>query len=231
MIKKVITKAHQHWKFFTDSDESLTILMAFLILYVFLIYPLSDSEIHNNSVASLGFGLVLLLGVMAIARRRSARLCMIVLAITAFTTHLLRFLMMSNTAHIVSASLSSIFFIMLVVFIMVRVFGKGSINRSRICGAIAAYILLGLVWTEFYVIIFLISPEAFYTNPSTNFGEPPISEMLYFSFVCLTTMGFGDIIPVSPLARSLVSLEGLLGQLYPAVLLARLVTLYNHQAK
>ena len=55
--------------------------------------------------------------------------------------------------------------------------------------------------------------------------------MLYFSFVCLTTMGFGDIIPVSPLARSLVSLEGLLGQLYPAVLLARLVTLYNHQAK
>jgi hypothetical protein len=88
-------------------------------------------------------------------------------------------------------------------------------------------VLLGIVWGEIYILIYLQQPSSFYFDANTQMGEPPISELIYFSFVSLTTIGFGDILPVHPLARSLVTLEGLVGQIYPAVLLARLVTLYN----
>ena len=75
--------------------------------------------------------------------------------------------------------------------------------------------------------LYLFEPSAFYFDPATQSGEPPISELIYFSFTTLTTLGVGDILPVHPMARSLTTLEALVGQLYPAVLLARLVTLYQ----
>jgi hypothetical protein len=91
----------------------------------------------------------------------------------------------------------------------------------------AVYIILGILWGELFVLVYLFDPSSFYFQPASQFGEPPVSELLYFSFTTLTTLGVGDILPVHPMARSLTTLEALVGQLYPAVLLARLVTLYH----
>ena len=106
--------------------------------------------------------------------------------------------------------------------VLAQVFRAGSVNRHRILGAIAVYLLLGLAWGEAYSALAMVVPEAF--SPVGPPGADP-QRWLYYSFVTLTTVGYGDITPVGPLARSLAILEALTGQLYPAILLARLVAL------
>jgi hypothetical protein len=98
-------------------------------------------------------------------------------------------------------------------------------------GAVAVYLLIGLVFTFVYGLIVQIEPRAFDMDAVSLGGTPreiyerAMDELAYFSFVTLTTVGYGDVTPVHGVARQLAVLEGLIGQLYPAILLARLVSL------
>lgn len=86
------------------------------------------------------------------------------------------------------------------------------------------YLTIGQIFVGFYGVIALLMPQAFMGLGAA--GTPKFaSDLIYFSFATLTTVGYGDILPVHPLARSLSNLEAIIGQLYPATLLARLVTL------
>jgi hypothetical protein len=104
------------------------------------------------------------------------------------------------------------------------VFAPGRVTYHRINGAVLLYLTIGEIFVGFYGMIALLTPHAF---SGLNVAESPkfVSDLSYFSFVTLTTVGYGDILPVHPLARSLSSVEAIIGQLYPATLLARLVTL------
>jgi hypothetical protein len=104
-----------------------------------------------------------------------------------------------------------------------QVFRQGLVTRQRIEGAVAAYLLLGLVWASAYRLVSLQIPDAF--TGAVPHQDELSAGWVYYSFVTLTTMGYGDITPVAPMARSLAVLEALTGQLYPAILLGRLVSL------
>ena len=103
-----------------------------------------------------------------------------------------------------------------------EVFRKGPVSGSRLQGAIAAYLLMGLGWAHAYVIFARNHPQSFVTSDAT---PPTVAGWTYFSFITLTTVGYGDIIPKAPVARMLAVAEALAGQLYLAVLVARLVAL------
>ncbi|WP_325684517.1 potassium channel family protein [Rhodopila sp.] len=106
------------------------------------------------------------------------------------------------------------------------VFSPGPIDRHRIVGAVVLYLNIALLFTAFYRLIWELWPGSF-TGMPADFGVKKASgDLMYFSMATLTTVGYGDIAPVHPLARSLANLEGLLGQLYPAIILARVVGLY-----
>jgi Ion channel len=94
-----------------------------------------------------------------------------------------------------------------------NVFGPGKVTFDRIDGAIALYILLGVLWAQAYQLVSSIVPKAFY-SASLHSSSLDRSIWIYFSFVTLTTAGYGDILPVAPQARSLTNLEALIGQLY-----------------
>jgi hypothetical protein len=110
------------------------------------------------------------------------------------------------------------------------VFAGGRVTVHRVQGAIVLYLNFAMIFTSAYRLILELSPGAFKGLP-TDIGAAASSEqgvlatMLYFSFTTLTSTGFGDIVPVHPMARSLANLESIVGQLYPATLLARVVTL------
>ena len=95
-------------------------------------------------------------------------------------------------------------------------------------GAVAAYLLIGMMWSLAYYLVTLCIPEAFSVQGSLTAGdrESLQSKLFYFSFVTLTTLGYGDIVAVHPVARMLVILEGVTGQLFPVILISRLVTLH-----
>jgi hypothetical protein len=104
------------------------------------------------------------------------------------------------------------------------VFGPGKVNYHRIMGAILLYLTIGATFVAFYTFVGLIVPDAFAGVPMDDSPALP-SNFIYFSFVTLTSTGYGEIVPVAPIARSLANIEGIIGQLYPATLLARLVSL------
>lgn len=99
---------------------------------------------------------------------------------------------------------------------------RGPITTNRIEGAIAVYLLLGLTWAHAFGLVTLWHPDAF-TGAVDDGGT--LQWTYYYTFVTLTTMGYGDIMRVHPLARALAVLEALSGQLYLTIMLARLVSL------
>jgi voltage-gated potassium channel Kch len=106
--------------------------------------------------------------------------------------------------------------------VLTQVFRQGPITFHRIQGAIAAYLLLGLAWANAYDLIELARPGALRFPEG---GGPTPIRLVYFSFVTLTTVGYGDITPIHPAARSLAIAEALVGQLFPAILIGRLVSM------
>jgi len=105
--------------------------------------------------------------------------------------------------------------------ILARTFSKGHITSNRVLGAIIVYLLSGFVFALIYHIIYLLSGHAAF-NGLITFQR---TEFMYFSITTLTTLGYGDVTPVNVFARSLSNLEALNGQLYPAILIARLVSM------
>lgn len=227
MIKQRIHSAHRKWNLWTDSDRGLAALLVLLVLYVFIIYPLLGGDQITNGVVSVSFSLILVAGIVATAQHKAVRIGIVILAGVAFASHWLNVIIGLRITHMVSAAAAVLFFAIQTWFISAHVFRPGVVNVHRILGAVALYLILGLLWADAYLFLYLASPQAFHMEPGTMAFEPPVSEMLYFSFVTLTTLGYGDIVAVTPIGRSLVMLEGLVGQLYPAILLARLVTQYR----
>jgi len=105
---------------------------------------------------------------------------------------------------------------------MEQVLRGDSVDWNKIVGAVCVYLLMGLVWATLYMLIALLEPSAFAgLRPGPWYQGFP--ELVYFSFITLTTVGYGDIVPVSSLARFFAFIEAVVGQFYLAILVASLV--------
>jgi len=104
-----------------------------------------------------------------------------------------------------------------------QVLFTGDIDNNKILGAICLYLLMGLIWAVFYTLVQLTFSGGFNNISNSNEWFTLFPDFIYFSFVTLTTLGFGDISPNLPLARFLVYLEAIVGQFYLAILVASLV--------
>ncbi len=93
-----------------------------------------------------------------------------------------------------------------------------------LCAGVAGFLMLGLLWTPVYLLVARLDPGAFTTpagSPLNGFNA------FYFSFITLCTVGYGDIMPVSKIARMLAVTEAITGLFYMAVLISRLVSVYS----
>ena len=120
-----------------------------------------------------------------------------------------------------------LFLAFVAVMILRAIFTQGSISLDSIFGAVCAYLLLGMAWGSLYSAIEVLQPGSFQATEKMADAlistEARGSVLVYFSFVTMTTVGYGDITPVSPPARTLAWLEAMMGQFYIAVLVAFLV--------
>jgi hypothetical protein len=111
--------------------------------------------------------------------------------------------------------------------IIVHLFKRRDVTIDTILGAIVAYLMAGVAFAVVFEVVELANPGSFSGLAEDALGDPrQRNSMLYFSLTSLTTIGYGDIVPVSSLARPLSVLEGVFGQFYVAVMIARLVGLY-----
>lgn len=110
------------------------------------------------------------------------------------------------------------------------IFRSRAVNLDVVSAACSTYLMLGAVFVPIYGFVETLAPGSFTDNARP--GQPVYwQQIIYFSFVALTTMGFGDVAPVSMWARSLATFEGVIGVLYPTVVVARLVGLYAVEAE
>jgi hypothetical protein len=201
-----------------------------LLLGNIFVLPLAQFATWGRLAARTILSLIIISGLVATARDRRIVLLAIVLALGSLFVgweDLERPYLYLNLLN----DLYSLLFVgVLVVLILRQVLRAGPITSRRVQGSVALYLLLGVLWAVCYEIIELLQPGSFGVMAQKDRAALP--QLAYFSFTTLTTLGFGDILPLNPLARSLVLLEALVGQLFPVLLIARLVTMeIEHQGR
>jgi hypothetical protein len=206
------------------SDSLLTALTALLFVMLFLIAPLQASGIFLFQAFELLFAIILVAGVFVMSGSRIAVLAMVAALATATVGALLRL----RTPSILDINLFAgawlIMGITMAWVVAPAVFGPGRVTYHHIMGAILLYLTIAIIFVALFTFVGSAIPKAF-SGLAVQDSPALASNLIYFSFATLTTTGYGDIFPVHPIARSLCNLESIFGQLYPATLLARLVTL------
>lgn len=206
---------------FWQRDESLSLLLILLIVFEFLLPPLLPHGGRSGPIKDAVLSLLLVAGAATVARERPWMVRVVVaLVLLAVPVRWAARLTLEGRFVAWSAATSAVTLALLAVLVVTMVLRPGSVNRRRIEGAVAGYLLLGLAWAGAYEWAALRDPGAFT-------GADPVgsTQWVYYSLVTLTTMGYGDITPIHPVARSLATAEALTGQLYLAILISRLVAL------
>ncbi len=153
------------------------------------------------------------------------------LAISGVVLSAINFFIQSTNIQLLSLCIVLIFCILSAVIAMRQILFSGRITTNKLVGSVCIYLLLGIIWALLYLFIDLLTVNAF-NGVLIHSGYQAIWEYIYFSFVTLTTLGYGDISPVNEVARSLVYLEAICGQFYIAILVASLVGAHmSEQAK
>ncbi|MGA2987992.1 MAG: potassium channel family protein [Terriglobia bacterium] len=204
-------------------DRLLSFFLGFLVLMTIFV-PMVGLTRPGRIAIDLTFALMLLSGAMATIRQRMLLCLIIALTILEFTADLIvefnplfRPMGWDTTLKVAGMAI-------LVVMTLKQTFLPGPVNVHRVMGGVAAYLLIGVTWAFGYKLLLEEIPDAIHFQSSfagISTGEP--ARLLYFSFATLTTLSYGDVYPVHRVARSLAIAEALIGQLYPAILIATLV--------
>jgi len=222
-----------HFRHFWSTERGLTGLLIFTLGYLIVLNSLSEFS-FGRVAARLLFSLIIVTGVLTTFKQRWLHGFAIVLAVASLGLNWVEEIRPGGAVTILNAGLSLIYLGFLLVMVAVQVFGEGPVTGHRIRGAIVIYLLLGGFWSLLYQVVAMTIPPAFRLPEGLAGGDPDALQrlMTYYSFITLTTTGYGDITPVHPVTCTLAMLEALVGQLYPAITLARLVSLaVMHQNK
>lgn len=205
------------------TGRGLYVLLGLLFFAIFASPILIANGLISIVFVEFVFAMILIAGIFATPCSLSLRLLMLIVAFSAFLARMLdKFnpgsFRIANADHILAAITLVAFSILIIKHFLLN----QTLLRYRIAAAVAIYLILGVLWARLYEIIHLVNPAAFSSNEHMN----PFS-LIYFSFVTLLTLGYGDIVPVSIAARSLAILEGVLGQLYLVILISSLVSEFS----
>ncbi|MGI0485778.1 potassium channel family protein [Pantanalinema rosaneae CENA516] len=207
-------------------------LLTMLIL-IFLSEPFIGATIVGVSIVFIiFFGISLwtiLLVIRALERSRTIFNYYLGLAGLAFCLQILGELdnlSISNQKIVmISSQAIFLFFIGMSIFLILEeVFATSIVTSDTIKGGVCVYLLVGFFWSILYGMVCSLNPAAFSIPMQA-------SDITYFSFITLTTVGYGDIAPISPFARILANLEAIVGIMYPTIFIARLVGLYSQEKK
>jgi hypothetical protein len=209
---------------FWTEERSLTALLILLLLHFFVLTPGTFLGHAFQMIAALFLSFALLAGILALQRPVVRRLG--ILLVAGAITFRAAAVFGDAPWLIVGDMLFTLLSLSALILIVFRqVSREGPVSAHTVRGAIALYLLIAILFAFLYGLTEELAPGAFTMPGSQAVAVARGETFYYFSIVTLTTVGFGDITAVHPFVRSLVMLEALIGQLYPAILIARLVTL------
>ena len=218
------------------------ILLATLLLMMVAmpLVVLCEPGVHSwlvRVVLSGTLGLMLLSAVFAVAETRRTMIVALVLAVPPILIRLFNFAADQDSLRVGEHLWEIVFFGYVIAVLTRHLFRAKRVCADTICAAVCTYLLLGILWAMLYSALDIVHPGSFafplaetFQSNALRFDDARAVYSQYFSFVTITTLGYGDIVPISPPARMLVVLEALTGQFFLAVLVARLVGMTVSQA-
>lgn len=198
------------------------------ILLLFTVAPFVVTHRHGVIIMNVISTAVLIAGSYALSERKQLFLIAIILSVLSIVGTTLLVAFPRKWAFLISHSIILVLIGFFCVTILSYVLRRGHVNSDRIFAAICVYMLMGYGWSFVYSIVMEVEPHAFVATTEVGFHDfvGRLLQLRYFSFMTLTTVGYGDIVPHSPLARTLAALEAVMGQFYLVVLVGRLVGLH-----
>jgi hypothetical protein len=217
-----------------SEQESVLSGHRFFLLFVFLLatlllYPYAEASHFGFYYAfRLISGFALVASVYAAKIHRSLLLFAIVLAVPALFQRLVLPKADASLLSTLSIALSFVFDVVIIVVLFRRVFAAEHPTSETVFGALCIYLLVGFSFAGAYEMIAAFQPNAFYLDAQTNLHTVPNRfDFVYYSFSSITSLGAAGITPVSYQVRAVSILEAILGILYLAVLIARLMGTYR----
>ncbi len=213
------------------STSNRFLLLLFALIILLLGYPYMPD---NQLGAFLGGMMSLLLLVASIFAVRTHKhalfgacglaLIVIILSVWAFVSGV--------RGHPLVEAAFFLFYALITTVIFVEVIREKDVTRNILLGVVCVYLLIGTAFATLYDFVETIHPGSFQFN-TINAGDAPMRwrNLIYYSFTTLTTTGYGDVTPASTHAQSLSIIEGIIGVLFVAVFVARLIGMYNHRKR
>lgn len=204
----------------------------YCLLAMFVVVPFFEYLPLAEELFVLCFSGILILTLYSLYGLHEHFLFNTTLGVMALGTNIFAYLTPYTTVDKLSLAINIVFFGYAIVLMYKSVFRASSINTNVILGAICVYLLMGAEWGMIDSLIDLLIPNSYNVATSAMMQERTdtlLFHFIYYSFVTLSTLGYGDIVPVSTPARFISALEAITGQIYLSVLVARLVGMHITQ--
>ena len=212
----------------TPANPRRHLILLISLLVIFIVSPFVVPYYYGPTVLNIIAAVVLLSATYAVSRRRS--FFIFALSASIFSIVMTFWLAAAPSSGLVIISHGSLMVVIVffAVAILSYVLGSSKVTWDKIYGAICAYLLFGYAWTFAYSVIEELQPGSFVSSgaPVAHDLVDRVMQLRYFSFVTLATIGYGDIVPHTPAARTMALLEAILGQFYLVALVGRLVGLH-----
>ncbi len=204
-----------------QSPHRFLFLLISLVAFVAVV-PVLEGLGQGGMIFTIFYSTILLSAAYAVSESRGYFILALILAGPAFVLRWINNFLAGPWLAFLADVLTVLFLLLIAMLILSHVLRAERVSKEKIFGALSVYLLLGVIWALLFIIVEFLMPGSF------RYGQGALTgaEMLYYSFVTLTTLGYGDITPLTPPARSLAMIEAVIGQLYIAVLVARLVGLH-----
>lgn len=220
------------WHRYSRGERNVTLLLSLIVLFV--LFPISV-ELGVVRFFRLAFVVELILASISLGTTKRHRRLGVGLGVPAIVLQVVAFSAPSRFSLLIAAIATLLFIGFVTVIVYRTVMAKGRVTIDKLAAAVNVYLLLGLAWAIVYGVIASFEWTAFSGN-AMDFQtlEEYVSLgaeffFIYFSFVTLTTLGYGDTLPMTPIAQTAAWMEAVVGQLFVAVTLARLVGMFGRE--
>jgi hypothetical protein len=217
---------------FWSSDRSLSILLWLLGITIFGIIPLlalGPMPKWEHETLTAFFTLFIISASLTAWNDHQSRRMLLVAAALPLLMLWLELFYHAPLFALISGGIRLGLVAVFAAVLLGKVLAAGPVTSARIKGAVAVYLMIGVIWEEAYRVVSIAAPGALSISTMNFESVKYTAELLYFSFSTLTTMGYGDIVPLNPIARSLANAEAIVGQMYVVLLIGRLLS--QHMAQ
>lgn len=217
-------RAFENWRIVRVLGKQYYLLLSLVVLL--FAFPLSNETEFRGVALNLALALIIITGPLSLAAQRLQFLIAVVLAALTWLPRWVALIApQSAVAELIGSAAAALFFGHLGILVFKsHLLDVRTVTTETVVAAVNAYLCIGLMFAFIYVNLYVVAPDGFHGALLEQVSAPrQVDDFVYYSFVTMTTLGYGDITPVSLLAGTFAYVQALLGQLYVATTIARVV--------